>query len=162
MKQILYLVLVLLVFYSRPSLAESSFTRDICKVIQFGISNGSVISKDDLMHCHILATQDSPNIVQDLVDVGSIYRGLLCHAHEFDEKRQFDRGGDNVNILLPVGGSPFFLGVFKTAYAEDLKKSFPLLKPVPKISLQVKFFPINDFQCSVSLRSSSVQLGNTV
>lgn len=130
--------------------SSTALLADTCKAIKFSQANGSTVNKESFFHCHIITKQDSPDQIDDILSMNDQYVGLLCHDHEWDGKRTFEKYKDNVNIFLSKTGQARFMGVHRTAMAAEVKAAYPWLtgdKSFPKMSGQMNFYKLGDPQC---------------
>lgn len=109
---------------------------DLCLAINFALANGSRVSNSDFYHCHVLTRLDGPKTLSseqiengyvggEVTEVSSMekgYFGLLCHAHEVDDKRNPKL--DNFNIVAIHGQRPRFFGVSRIAHPRDIGAKF--------------------------------------
>lgn len=150
-----YGILFTLIFSAHLSAETSSeelstqSKENLCAIISFAQKNKSEINKNDLFHCHIITAQNGPNLTNNLSLITEQYSAMLCHAHEYDSKRQFAQSEDNVNIFIRKDSvEPYYLGVMKTAVAIDIKNKVPdLVSGFPKLVNQLNFYKLQDKQC---------------
>lgn len=80
---------------------SDSIVKDTCKIIEKAHFGGSVVSPEDLFHCHPVV----PNTVntESWDEVNDSYAALICHAHEWDNKSKVTKGISNYNLVINRG-----------------------------------------------------------
>jgi len=95
----------------------------ICKLAAFAKKHGIEISSKDLFHAHVVTDEaqgcrdESEDWIISEQYMLEHYRGLVAHAHEWDNGRS--KTEDNFNIVIDGNGEPHFAGSTTTVYAND-------------------------------------------